>query len=44
VDAEQLKQRQAPLKQRCRDEPASAKWVLKAASELVALFAGAEEE
>jgi uncharacterized OsmC-like protein len=34
VDAEQLKNRQAPLKQRYRDDPGGARWVLKAEGEL----------
>lgn len=34
MNAEQLKDRQAPLKQRYRDDPGSARWVLKAEGEL----------
>lgn len=34
MDAKELQARQAPIKQRYRDEPASAHWVLKAAGEL----------
>jgi uncharacterized OsmC-like protein len=34
VDAEQLKNRQAPLKQRYREDPGSARWLLGAEGEL----------